>query len=659
MRRGILIGMCVAVLATAGLAAEPWNGPGGGGTRTGVADAPLATPLMLEWRYLTDDATWTAASPVATEKTILFAVGKKVYALDPVTGNKKWEFVTTGVVNSAPTIDKELVVFGDHAGMVYCLDLESGRQIFSYRAYGDGEQPVPVQGGFAIVDDVIYFGNDEGMVHRVRARANMPSEPGRALGMLALRDPIYTAPTYSRGTLYVATLNSLVALHDLQGSIRQRWSVPLARGGSFILASPVVADDRVLVAVGRAIVAINADTSDILWTASAQGVVVGAPAVKGDRAVFADVAGVVTCVSVANGQPLWQRPLNEGVRTGSEFEFDRPSVQSSVVIAGDQVYARSRHGTVAALRLSDGAPVWRYKVDDLKGETAQDGDGSAGGAAGGRGAGGGSMGGPMGGSMGGPMGAGGSGGMGAIGGPGTPGGLGGPGLGAGTSGTATSGGKGVTGYSVAEDLSSGLCAIGTRLYVLGGTGTLYCLASGGVASSKPYVRKAMAFVPDNTGTLGETGYAFPVFNERGEPDRDVAALPALDYVDREKLPSAGPIVFQLELADLGVGLDPTSIKVTLEGPMTLADPLYFESKQTLQVYLPTRDSRRSLDPGDYVLKVSAANYAKRTSVHEIRFTIDTALQSPAATTGAGPGGGMGGPGGMPGMGGGMGGGGVN
>ncbi len=625
MRRGVLIGIGLLLVGGGAFAAAPWTGPGGGDSRAGVADANLTAPLLLDWRFITKDATWTASSPAATDSAVVFAVGKKLYCLDTATGNKRWEFKTTGVINSNPTIDNELVFVGDHVGMLYVVNIDTGRQFFNYRAYEDGETPTPIQSGFAVIDNIVYFGDDRGMVHRVRARADYPTEPGRSIGKLNLGEAIIAAPTYSNGSLYFSTITGVVALQDLSGAMSQRWSVTLARGGGYVLGSPVVAGDRLLVPVGNSLVAINADTGRIVWNADGRGSVVGGPAVKGDSVVFTDMSGVINCVSLSSGQELWHEPLTEGVRTGPEYEFDRQPIQTSPIIAGDLAFVRTRKGTVVALNLSDGKIVWRYKTEDLKGtETTAT---AAGGAAG--------M--PMMGSGGGMMGSGG-GMMGRGGATGT------------ASDTATTGGKGVTDYSAAQDLSSGLAAVGDRLFVLGGTGTLYALTTQGVCSSSPYVRKAEVFLPNDTGQLQQTGIPIPVYNSKGDPDRTVAATGML-YTDG-KLPDDGPIVFQVKVGDLGIGLDPASIKVTLEGPLEIADPLYFESAETIQIYIPERNSRRALESGDYKLKIAAANFAGRVSTHEIRFTIDADLPSPTTQQGmGGPGMGPGGMGSMGSMGG--------
>ncbi len=632
MRMGLAT--CVSTLLLCGYAVGQWSGPGGGGDRTGASDANLNAPLTLAWRHVTDDCTWTATSPAATEDVVVFAVGENVYGIDPVTGAELWSYEAKGVVNSQPTVDGDLVFIGDHVGAVHCLDVASGRRVFEYRVEDDNDDgvDVAVQSGFAVVNDLVYFGDDTGMLHRLRARAGNGPDAGSPVGQLNLGTQIVAAPTYYRGVLYVATVRSVIAVQGLDGQLRRGAEIPLGRGGAYVLGSPVVADDRVLVAVGNDVVALTSDGLTPVWRAEARGKVYGSPAVADGKVVFADIQGVVTCVSLANGEELWHAPLGEVVRAVPDLEYDKQEVRCSLVVASGLAYARTAAGTLVAFDLNTGDIVWRYKTEARKDPTKT----TAGAAGGGRGGAGGAMGGSMGGSMGGPMGMGGGG----------PMGMGGMGGAQGAQGAKENGGKGATNYTLAEDVSSGLAIFNDTLYVLGGTGTLYALRNGSADGGAPIVSEATVFVPDQDGKHSGAGWPIAVYDAAGEPDREIS--PYQQFNPTGAIPDPGPVAFQMKIRDLGSGLDPDSIDATLEGPSTHLEVFYYESEETIQVYIPRRDGNRALEEGDYVLRIAASDHTGRASVHEIRFTVDPDLESPTGANAMGGfrGGGPAGSGGM-------------
>ena len=57
-----------------------------------------------------------------------------VYAVDADSGEIAWSRTVNGPVDSPPTILGNLVLFGCRDGNVYCLDTQTGEQIWRFRA---------------------------------------------------------------------------------------------------------------------------------------------------------------------------------------------------------------------------------------------------------------------------------------------------------------------------------------------------------------------------------------------------------------------------------------------------------------------------------------------------------------------------------------------
>jgi len=132
-----------------------------------------------------------------------------------------------------------------------------------------------------------------------------------------------------------------------------RW---LPRAGvlsrSSIIASPVVADGRVFVAMGQSpghgngpslLYAISPNgqgdvtASRVLWTSRQVGRVVGTPVVKDGLLYVADVGGTVHCLDAATGAQIWTHQTNE-------------AIWGCLLLAGDRVYAGTVDGNMTVLR---------------------------------------------------------------------------------------------------------------------------------------------------------------------------------------------------------------------------------------------------------------------------------------------------------------------
>jgi len=124
----------------------------------------------------------------------------------------------------------------------------------------------------------------------------------------------------------------------------------LSRGS--IIASPVLAEGRVFIAMGQSpghgngpsfIHAINPNgqgdvtTSRLIWTSREVGRVVSTPIVKDGLLYVGDLGGTVHCLDAATGAHVWKHETHE-------------AIWGSFLLAGDRLYAGNVEGTVTVLR---------------------------------------------------------------------------------------------------------------------------------------------------------------------------------------------------------------------------------------------------------------------------------------------------------------------
>lgn len=90
----------------------------------------------------------------------------QVVALEARTGQIRWTFTANGPVDTAPTIQRGLCLFGSRSGWVYCLRADDGGLVWRLRvapseqrivAFGQIESPWPVPGSVLVVEDTAYF----------------------------------------------------------------------------------------------------------------------------------------------------------------------------------------------------------------------------------------------------------------------------------------------------------------------------------------------------------------------------------------------------------------------------------------------------------------------------------------------------------------------
>ena len=162
LEKGIAYG---SVPVTAQEAPDDWptyrNNPG----RTGTSKGQAPTDLDLRWEVKM--STRASAPTIADGKVFVADIdAHSVHALDANDGRTLWSYTTGARVDSPPTLNNGLVLFGSRDGWVYCLRASDGALVWRFRglpdnrwicAYGQVESAWPVSGSVLVKDDVAYF----------------------------------------------------------------------------------------------------------------------------------------------------------------------------------------------------------------------------------------------------------------------------------------------------------------------------------------------------------------------------------------------------------------------------------------------------------------------------------------------------------------------
>jgi len=132
--------------------------------RSGSTRCAIANPLEQAWVvHLGGKLT---APVVAGGKLFVGSDANAVYALDASDGKELWSYTVGGPVDSPPTNDQGLVLFGCHDGWVYALSRSDGALAWRFRAAPVDERivatervesPWPVPGSVLVQHGIAYF----------------------------------------------------------------------------------------------------------------------------------------------------------------------------------------------------------------------------------------------------------------------------------------------------------------------------------------------------------------------------------------------------------------------------------------------------------------------------------------------------------------------
>ncbi|MGQ9733114.1 MAG: outer membrane protein assembly factor BamB family protein [Candidatus Zipacnadales bacterium] len=626
MRRSLVLSILswivlLAMAQTSTLAMSSYRYDSG---NSGYAPESLSLPLTLLWKHsteLTEEP--IIASPAVGDDAVYFAVQKKVYACDRLTGDVLWEFDTGTKVFSTLLFHEGRLYFGGADSNLWVLNAKTGHPEWKFKTDG------PIDCPPLIVDNVLYIGSDDNRLHAIDLNTRQQRWTFTTEG------DIKAAPAKYKGNLLVVSRDEHLYCIDKDG--RQRWRVGLASDVNF--AAPVVDAGRDLIYVtsGNTITCIDGVSRSTRWAPPfhAADLIVGSPALAPNRMLYvASKDGSIYGVNALDGRAVWKYPKESGV--GIE-----PALSSPTVLENGIVLVRTGPKLLAGLSADKGELLWEYRLatppEKKKTQATSVGvPGTEGGMMGPMG--GGSMMGPMGGGMMGPP-------LGAEGGemglaPGGEegrgrrrsrraddtglGGMGGLG--------GLRGGQETEPEKFEENLNASLIVAGGAVYVLGDDGALYAFDVVATDQAPPMVKGAILDI--TTPEKYRYIYALKVLggDEPANREADVVEVPALP-----------PLYLYFNVLDEGSGIDPSSVQLTMSGKKL--DALYDSIGSRVWFILdPERGPAEPLPNGPQNFKLRLRDWHGNETIAQVSFTVNNAKKLEVPTAGmAGP---MGGEGGM-------------
>lgn len=139
--------------------------------------------------------------------------------------------------------------------------------------------------------------------------------------------------------------NSILAAPPLEGALAR--SIEVDTG---VRSAPVAVGGTVYLGGQSRIMALDAETGELVWESPSSGPAHGVPAVAGDVIYLGNLNKRVMAIDRATGRTLW------------EFEGDAP-FPGTVSVENGIVFAGSRGGTVHALDAATGESLWSVGLD--------------------------------------------------------------------------------------------------------------------------------------------------------------------------------------------------------------------------------------------------------------------------------------------------------
>jgi outer membrane protein assembly factor BamB len=299
--------------------------------------------------------------------------GGRVFAIDPSARNQKelfparykegkegefkgeWSYPSgdkkpIGVVVGGPVVVKDTLYVGSSDGKLYALDVVKGQERWEFDT-GDKIWTSPaVEDGFVCASN---YGRKLFAVSSVDGKKVWP-EP------ISLSASIVSSPVVSGNALFFGTFdNYLYAVNSADGT--EKWKF---KGGNWFWSTPVIKDGVVYAGcLDHKIYTLKAETEsetgEKLWDFPTDAPIVSTPVLVDNLLVVASESGMVYMLNTESGKlehdpvPVVNAPAKVLVRAPLYAE-------------GNMVYVHASNRCVYGVDVQSGKEVWKFPYSDVK-----------------------------------------------------------------------------------------------------------------------------------------------------------------------------------------------------------------------------------------------------------------------------------------------------
>lgn len=554
-----------------------WTTFKGDQQRTGSTSANIKLPLSLQWRYSSVGPArpYTAAPLVIGapgNQIIVFATGNVIYATDVNTGAQVWKSPELKSTVSTPlallsTEGGDLILALQNNGLLAAFKTANGARAWEVDCGALATESGPVVVQTAKGTRVICALNTGNLV-AVDPGGVIDADWKMRLGQVGTSAA--SSPAISRDGSKMFVLGSDARLYII--SVREARTLYSIAQNSRSGATPIVNGDVVYTANSDRVSAWRIGDGTAAWKVSPGSDVIASPALM--PGANGGQTGSVLFFGTRDGQFMGVDALTGEVKWKKKL-VDNVSVTGSPLVMPGAVVVGTAAGTLVGFSPDKGDIIWQYRLQTERVRDLTPKPVNAPNFGGGDG---------------------------NFGGPGSN--FGGPG-----GGNAGDGTTGADEEKRTYGVSSAPAAIDNKMFVLGDDAALYAFTSQPFDSDPPRVIEPSIAV--------------------NATDRQLLSL-LLSPATPQVVPGVGPFYFAAQIDDVGSGVDPASIVVTInDKPLEASRVFYGRASSVLTVTLVDPDKGDpTLEDGLKKVGITAKDYAGNVMNFTTDFSVDNTVPAP-------------------------------
>ena len=300
---------------------------------------------------------------------------------------KVWAKKIDVEIDGTPTVDNNLIFFGDATGVLHCMTADKGKPVWEFRTMGNSYS-TPV-----VSDGKVVFGSVDRNIYCVN------SSDGKLIWKFATAQAVVASPIIENSIVYIGSSDGQFRAIDLQTG-ELIWAYKDVE--NYVQTKAVISGDKILfTAWDNHIYALNKQTGALVWkwnngTCKLKNRPAAIHPILANNKLFVTTNNhLITAIDVENGTTIWQEKAHQiihsaGSSTDQKTVFTRTAKDSVLAIdATSDVYAErwltnanygtdlyacemieynsqlvfsTKNGLICCLDAQTGALLWQHKL---------------------------------------------------------------------------------------------------------------------------------------------------------------------------------------------------------------------------------------------------------------------------------------------------------
>jgi outer membrane protein assembly factor BamB len=258
----------------------------------------------LQWDFKAGNGV-EAPALIHGEKVYIGDLNGALFCLDLMSGKEIWSYRADNQISGSPNIweskDRTMILVGSYDFFLHCLDAATGKVLWKY------ETDNFINGAAACVNGKAIFGGCDGFIHVVDILT------GKLDKKIDVATYIASSVAISGSEAYTGDHDGKFSCVDLEGE-KIAWTWTNDRARLPFLASPSV--NQKVAVIGnedKYTYCFDRSTGELIWRFNSGSRINASPVIAGNRVLVANMRGDLHILDLNTGDPLWSYELGSAV----------------------------------------------------------------------------------------------------------------------------------------------------------------------------------------------------------------------------------------------------------------------------------------------------------------------------------------------------------